>query len=193
MAGIQINVRTDFRDIRAQIAQLQDGPIRSAAARALNRAATTARKEAVTELKDRFGLKTRSLNKRIRRITATRARIVATLEARDYDPPLSSLSPRWRRNPRTPVGASVKFPGGGRVTVPGAFVAPTRYGRDAVFRRAGAARTPLQFLRASDIGLPTLVKAFLEQPIVRKMTDVGRRRFAEEFEREIRIRTTGIR
>jgi hypothetical protein len=192
MAGLQINVKTDFRGIDAQLRQLKDGTIRSAAARALNRASTTARKEAVAELKGRFGLKTRSLTKRIKRRTATRASLQSILEAFDYDPPLSTLSPRWRRFPRTPVGASVKFPGGGRVTVPGAFVAPTKYGRDAVFRRTGQARTPLKFLRASDIGVPTLVKAFLEQPIVRVMTDTGQREFARVFEREIRLRTTGV-
>lgn len=202
MAGVQFNVKTDFRDIDAQLRQLKDGTIRSAAARALNRASTTARKEAVAELKDRFGLKTRSLTKRIKRRTATRANLESILEAFDYDPPLSTLSPRWRRFPRTPVGASVKFPNGGRVTVPGAFIGRTNYGRDAVFRRTGEPRSKvrpgrhtdeaIKFLRASDIGVPTLVKAFLEQPIVRVMTDTARREFERVFEREIRLRTTGV-
>jgi len=228
-AGLFVNVKSNFAEINADIKRLSEGQIRSATARALNRAGKTARKEAVEELKDRFGLKTRSLTKRIRQTTATRAQLATVLKAFDYDPALSSLSPKWSRKPLTPGGASIKLPGGGRFTVLGSFVAATTRGGKplsfggvpavgpgnksgiGVYIRTGGTykggRTrsryqerqgksghgyPIKFLRASDIGLPTLVKAFLEPPVVRRMRETAERRFSEEFEREIRARAAGF-
>jgi hypothetical protein len=47
-------------------------------------------------------------------------------------------------------------------------------------------------MRFSDIGLPTLAKAFLENAVTAKMTATGRRRFAEEFTREIDYRVSKL-
>jgi hypothetical protein len=83
------------------------------------------------------------------------------------------------------MGATVQVPGRGRVVVPGAFVARTPYKRDAVFRRIGRERRPLKFLRASDVGLPTVSAAFLQAAADAGLQGKAREKFARELAHEM--------
>ena len=138
-------------------------------------------------IRRQLGLPAKGLRKRLRIERAKRGLLVARVRARDYDPALSRFRVVWGRT--KPVGASVALPGRGLVTVPGAFVAPTRYGRDGVFRRAGQGRYPIKFLRASDAGLPTLGAAVLQARV--DLERRGAERFRVEFERDLRFRARG--
>jgi len=184
---VKINVAVDTRAIALQLDALRDNIVAPAAASALNRTATSVRAEAVRFIRRTLPLPAKSIRNRLRVERATKASLAARIVAtRDYDPPLSTFDPKWRQ--RQPVGASVKLPGRARQTVAGAFVARTRYGRDAVFLRVSSARTPLKFLRASDIGLPTVASAFLQAGADASVLALARERFRANFQRELTFR-----
>lgn len=173
-----INVRAVQRELEALKPRIAERVIVAS----LNRAITGVRTEAVKELRRVFNLPARGLRNRLLIRKATRARAEAAIYVkRDYDPPLAFFRPRWRQ--RQPGGATVQLRAGQRTTVAGAFVATTRYGRPGVFRREGQERTPLVFLRSSDAGGPTLVKALLEDSANRSLRGSGRQRFIAEARR----------
>lgn len=186
MTGFSIDVTFGTRALQARLDALQANIAERVVVNALNRAITTVRTEAVRQAREAVQLPARSLGKRMRVGKASRARPTATLAVRDYDPPLYLFKPRWRQ--RQPVGATVELRKGARQAVAGAFIAPTRYGRLAVFRREGRERSPLKFLRASDVGGPTVAEVLLENSVQRAMRRKGR----ETFEREA-LRLAGQR
>ena len=182
-----IGASFDTRGARLQLDALARDALPQAVARALNRTATSARADAIRAIRRELPISARSLRGRLRITGANRSRLQATVAARrDYDPPLALFSPRWRQ--RQPVGATVKLPGRGRQAVPGAFVARTNYGRDAVFRRVGRERKPIKFLRASDIGAPTVSAAFLQTLAEGAVLSRARARFSREMANELRFR-----
>jgi len=183
MAGIQLDLTVQTQALRRELAALQSDIADRVVVQALNRAITGVRADAVRALRETFTLPASALRKRMNIRRATRATLSAAIFLRrDFDPPLYLFKPRWRQ--RQPVGATVQLgKGGGRQSVPGAFVARTRYGRDAVFKREGPGRTPLVFLRASDIGGPTIAKALLERAAQQSLRQSGRTRFVNEARR----------
>lgn len=181
---IDIDVRFDDSALRRQLGRIRFDVVERSTVRALNRAATSVRAEAVKAVRKELALPAKGLRRRFVIDRARRGLWFAKVRARDYDPPLSRFRVVWARG--RPVGASVAVPGRGLVQVPGAFVARTSYGRDGVFRRVGPSRYPIKFLRASDAGLPTVGAA-----VLRAKVDLERRgaeRFRVEFERDLRYR-----
>ena len=184
---MKIDVALDARDITRQIGRLRNDVIPQAAASALNRTSTTVRAEAVRYIRAQLPLPAKSIRNRLTLQRAAKTRLMARIVAkRDYDPPLSVFGPKWAQ--RQAGGATVKLPGRARQTILGAFVAKTRYGRDAVFRRVGSARTPLKFLRASDVGLPTVSAAFLQAGADASIQRLTRDKFRQNLAREINFR-----
>ena len=184
---MKIDMRVDARAVTLQLDRLRADVIGPAASRALNRTATSVRAEAVRAMRRTLPLSAKSLRSRLKIESSNQRTLTARIVARrDYDPSLGQFSPTWRQ--RQPGGATVKLPGRPRQAVAGAFVARTRYGRDAVFRRVGRARTPLQFLRASDIGLPTVSAAFLQAAGDAALTRYARDKFRGFLAREIQFR-----
>lgn len=184
---ISIDVRFDDRALRLQIDKLHDAQVTAATVRALNRTVVTVRASSAREIRAALALPIAAIKKRLSATRATRSTLTAIIKARDYDPSLMRFSPRWRRGQA--VGASVATTGG-RQTIPGAFTGPTTYGRLAVYRRVGRARKPIQFLRASDIGLPTLGKAFMDGRVQAALRVIARARFAQVYEQEVRFRAS---
>lgn len=184
---MRVDVNIDRRRVLLQLDELAKGALPQATARALNRAVSSARAEAIRTIRKDMPLSAKSLRGRLRIFNANRAKLSAAIIARrDLDPPLGLFDPKWRQ--RQPVGATVKMPGKGRQAVPGAFVAQTRYGRAAVFRRVGAGRRPLKFLRASDLGVPTVSALFLQSVADGALLRKARERFARELANEMRFR-----
>ena len=184
---MKLDVGVDVRAISLQLDRMRNDVLAPAAASALNRTATSVRAESVRYIRRQLPLPAKSIRSRLSIERAAKTRLTARIVARrDYDPPLSAFGPRWKQ--RQPGGATVKLPGRARQTIRGAFVAGTRYGRDAVFRRVGKARTPLKFLRASDAGLPTVTGAFLQAGADASVLRLARDRFRANFARELAFR-----
>jgi hypothetical protein len=182
-----IRAQLDARGARVQLDDLARNALPQAVARALNRTATSARAEVIRRIRRELPISARSLRGRLRLFRAQRLRLQASVRAtRDYDPPLGLFAPRWRQ--RQPVGATIKLPGRARQAVPGAFVARTSYGREAVFRRVGRERRPIKFLRASDVGAPTVSASFLQALADGAVVGRAQARFAREIEAEMRFR-----
>lgn len=182
---MKIAARFDVRAATLDLQALADSAVPEAVARALNRTATSVRAQAIRQIRKSLPVTARAMRGRLRIWRASRLRRNAVIAAtRDYDPPLFLFNPKWK--PRQPVGATIRQPGGGRQAVAGAFLASTPYGRPAVFRRVGRARKPLKFLRASDIGLPTVAAAFLQAAADATLLTRARERFAREIANEMR-------
>jgi hypothetical protein len=201
MAGaVNIDVRFDPRAVLGDIQSLSRDLFDRITVQALNRAAAMARTAANREIREQFALPSRTTLKRMSLRKASRATLAAQIRVKDYDPPLARFSPRWKQ--RQKIGASIQFrPKGGRQFVAGAFTAVTKGGGlksgkitgVGVYRREGLARTPIKFLRSSDIGGPTLSGVFLESAVQRAVATVARVQFEKEFTRlaKRRLSTTG--
>jgi len=181
---MKIDLAFDARAVRLQLDRIPQQIIAPAAVRALNRTLTSARSASVKKVRTALPLSAKSIRGRLALERATRSKLVAAIVAkRDYDPGLYLFAPKWRQ--KQPGGATIKMPGRPRQIVSGAFVARTSYGRDAVFRRIGRSRRPIKFLRASDVGLPTIASAFLQAvadgAFQRLTRDTFRRNFAAEL------------
>jgi hypothetical protein len=184
--AIAFDVRFDTRGLRRELDGLQANLVEQTAVRALNRAIVTVRKQAGIEIRKEIPIPARSLTRRMKLKKATRADLTASVKLKDYDPALGIFSPKWRQ--RQPIGATVKLPGKPRQRIAGAFVAQTVHNKPGVFRRVGAARYDIKFLRASDAGLPTLGKAALQVKADGVLNRLGAKRFREEFQRDIASR-----
>jgi hypothetical protein len=196
---MKIDVSVDARAVSLQLDRMRANIIGPAAASALNRTATSVRADAVRSIRALLPLPAGSIRKRLAIERATKTKLTARIVARrDYDPPLGIFAPQWRQ--RQPVGATIKLPGKARQVIAGAFVARTSYGRPGVFRRqvgvqrgkprAGRrADEKLQFLRASDIGLPTITSAFLQAGADAALLGRARERFRAALAREIAFRS----
>lgn len=186
---MKLDLQTDLRSFALRLDAMQ-AEIPKAAARALNRTATTVRAQAVREIRKQVPLSARAFKARVSIERASRTTLTArVLARRDYDPALSRFTPRWRQ--RQAIGASVKVGMAGRQSIAGAFTALTRWGGVGVFRREGRARYPIRFLRASDIGAPTLQKAFLQATTDGAMQRLARDRFRAVLAQELRFRQGG--
>jgi hypothetical protein len=185
---MKIDVSVDARAVSLQLDRMRANIIGPAAASALNRTATSVRADAVRAIRASLPLPAGSIRKRLAIERATKTKLTARIVARrDYDPSLALFSAKWVQ--RQAGGATVKLPGRARQAVQGAFIARTRYGRNAVFRRVGRERRPLKWLRASDIGLPTIASAFLQAGADAALLGRARERFRAALAREIAFRS----
>lgn len=180
-----IDIRVDFdaRALQRRVEGLRREVVDRVAVAALNRAIATVKTAAGREIRRELSLPAKTVSNRLRVRKATSATLEASIRAKDYDPGLNRFSPAWKRGQQG--GAVIKLPGRGRLTVLGAFTGPTRWGGVGVYRREGAGRYPIRFLRASDVGLPTFLGVLMQSAVNASLRRIGREKVTAEFNRLI--------
>lgn len=172
---IKLDVRTDIASVRRQFRGLE-GQIDRAAARALNRAATSVRSVATKEIARESGIRPqRAVRDRLRIRKATPKYLIAEVGIGAWTPNLARF---MARQVKKGVSAAAW---GKRKLYPRVFLA--NKGR-TVFKRVGKERLPIE-----PVFGPKIHKTFLEQKVVEAMRAIGRSRFATEFAREVKRRT----
>jgi hypothetical protein len=148
---------TSAADQIKQYSYLTQSAIRSAAARAINRAATTTRAEVARKIKDDLGLNIGVIKAAIDLDTASArddlSTMKATLTASGKGVPLYQFSPLDRRvnTPRGQrMGVTVRVKGQ-RKLVAHAFIAETRGGHVGIFVRKGRGRFPVKELYSTTV------------------------------------------
>lgn len=159
---IKLSVKSDVRQVAAQLRAYAADMQTRAVPRALNKTATTVRKVARQEIRARFTLKARSIGKRLWIDRATRARPWVDVIARDYPISLASFKAQWTQ--RTAVGARVQIQtAGSGLRLAGAFIRTLpRTGRRAVLMRVGKARLPLRVLTSREVPEAAFTRLFLD-------------------------------
>lgn len=173
MNDVTLSVKEDVRRVLADLERLNrvGGDVYRATASALLRAGTTVVSRASREIAKDSGLPAKLVRGRFGRVENTGARrLRATWRARLSPVPVRVLGTARE----TRRGVSV-----GRRSYPGAFIARSRHGKDAVFRRKGRARLPIEEI------FEPLVNA--DATIRRHLRTTGRERFAIEFRRAARV------
>lgn len=195
-----INIRVDFdaRALQRRVEGLRREVVEKITVSALNRAIATVKTAAGREIRRELVLPAKSVRARLRVQPATAQSLEALIRAKDYDPALSRMKPKWRR--RQPGGAVIQLPQKGRLTVLGAFMGATKYGGQGVYRRTGVQRNEkrgtrkfdenIKFLRASDVGLPTFKGVVMQSSVNRQLLKIGRDKFNAEVVRLMRRRVS---
>ena len=152
-----------MRQAMAALTHIPEGGPK-ALARAINRAAETARTEASRKIREMYYIKHSDIRSTISIRKATASSIAAEVVSRGRPVALTKfrVTPRTvqpRRN--SPVIVRVKRGGGGAVA--GAFVARVSSGHVGVFRRLGQSRLPIQQLYGPSVpqmlGSPDVVRS----------------------------------
>lgn len=205
---MRIDVRSDIADIRRRFANVPERVIKPATVRALNRAATTVRSEAVKEIRATYNLPSKNISSAISIIKATHARLVATIRASGPRIPLYAFDGkpsydsfrilsdgfrgRSKKSKRKPPRITVRVSKSrGRTVVKGSpelkgspFIARMRTGHVGIFQRKSDERLPIKELFSVDV--PSM---FAVKRIVNKLEAVGRTRFAVVLRQELKFRT----
>ena len=115
---MQVDVRADMSRILFQLRQVQDAATNKAAARALNRAATTVRAEASREIRKEYNIKASEIRKEMSIQRATPSRLVSAVKAKGRRLTLLRFNARQNR-----TGVAVTIKKGRRQTIKSAFIA----------------------------------------------------------------------
>lgn len=187
--SVTLDIRSDFKAAQDQMATHQRA-VMTAAVRAMNRTATTVRKDSADELKESYpGLKVSSLKGRMRLTRATRNNPQVTIKYRGSR--ISMMGNfNMRRRGRFGVAFS-KLPWRletveGEIIPPGllqtnAFINKLQRGqRETVLVRIGDRRLPISVLLATGIA-----KAVTEKGVLGHMEKSGRATFNKNFASEL--------
>lgn len=198
---MQIDIKADFKELQKGLDDFKAREIPAAASRALNRAATTVRAQAVDEIRKVFTVKQAAARAVIRVINSNPKSLIAIVRASGKRLSLSDFSTK-----QTPAGVVVQVrKDSSPKLIPHTFIVKGRKGvwlrvvpgtqkTTETYRRGRAkgyrardpkknSDLPVSLLRA--ISMP---KAMVSDKVEAALRKVARKRFRTEFEREIAFR-----
>lgn len=200
---ISIDITADVSRARRKLYRVRDRDVRRAAAVALNRTATTVRKEATKKLKDvvgtELGLGASGLKKSIRmyRASARAGRLLARLVPSGRHLPLINFKAR-----KTKKGVTHSA-WGRRQLAKGAFIAKMPGGHKGVYRRLdsryakrhtqGRPETSSPNLPIKEMFGPSLPREFVNKRVLNRMNRTARVAWPKNFERELAFRLKKLR
>lgn len=164
----------------------------TATVRALNRAATTVRAEARKEIRARYNLQAARVNKVIQIRQASRTNLQATVFAKDARLALALFGARGFKR-RGDVTVQVLRRGARRVVkgnpnLPGKpFIATMKSGHVGIFQRTQASR-PYSKPIMEELFSISIPGALVNSSIGQTLQRVAKKRFNEEFRRELAFR-----
>jgi len=192
---VNVNITSNMRAIAAEVIGEYPKVVRQAAARALNRAATTVRKEASQEIRKVYAVSSSGIKSRLGIAKASPSRLLAIVSATGRPLSLARFKPRVRR-----TGISVEIKRGQRKFIKGAFQIPGRPGvwmrvEDLKSRRPRQKRVrktgsdlPIAFL--TTVSIPS---AFTNDTVFAALERVGFAAFEKNFRAELAFRFGGGR
>ena len=189
---MQVDVRADMSRILFQLRQVQDAATNKAAARALNRAATTVRAEASREIRKEYNIKASEIRKEMSIQRATPSRLVSAVKAKGRRLTLLRFNARQNR-----TGVAVTIKKGRRQTIKSAFIARGKGGNPVVFARGqyvngrfvpGKPRYPITALNT--VSIPVM---FSQKVIVRALERVAGEAFRKNYLSELRFALGQVR
>lgn len=177
---IGVDVRSNLKQVAAEFRQYTEKVTDKALVRALNRALDQSATAANREIRKTYNLKASAVAKTFNKKRTFQGSLLpaATLEIKGARIGLIEFAARQNR---TGVSVSIKV-GGGRKTVPHAFITTVRSGYTGVFRRTGKARYPIKTLRS--ISVP---RAFLNRVVLQAVKAVAVTSFMTNYRQQIKF------
>ena len=147
---MNINIRTNFPDVAAALARLEQSIASQVLARALNKAVEQARTQMSRQIRSEFNLTAGYVRERLRikRAFAKGGQFSLSAELIGGDGRRRSANVIAFNARQLPGGVSVVIRKGNRKTIKGSFIG--NKGR-TVFKRVGKARLPIQPVRTIDV------------------------------------------
>lgn len=183
---IAVSIREDAKQVKRALRGIKGGR-EKVLTRALNKTIRPVQTAAVRGIAKDMRIKQKDVRKAIRLQRANYAHLNAYIEASGKRLPLIAFGARQTRR-----GVSYKSWGGGRKTVPGAFIARMPSGHRGVFirygnkrrqrggRYAGRMRQPIDELKGASIP-----RVFLRQHIERAMRETAKERWQANIRHEL--------
>lgn len=196
---VSLSVRSDVKRAVVELHKLRDDISKKATFRALNRALDKVATETGREIRKEYNVKQRAIVSALRKRRAHPKSLYARLIVEGARLGLIEFAARavnpWnvkgrRRKPGGGVSVQVKV-SGGRKLIKGAFITASTAnnargggseGMRQVWRRAGAARTPIRNLRS--LSVP---QAFANEAVLRALRTVAMDTFNKNFAQQIRF------
>jgi len=192
---IQVDLRGDMTAALRAVDNVSSSVKAASTARALNRAATTVRATARTEIRKRYNIAAGKINKVIQIRPASASRLEALVYAKDKRLPLSSFSTSVLRRSGNVTVSVLK--GRGRKVVKGNPNLPSRPfkqvvgsgGHVGIFQRGpGNARRPYSKPLMTELFSIAIPSGLTNKMIGRILRRVATERFNAEFKRELSFR-----
>lgn len=167
---------------------IPDGVLK-AVVNAINRAAESARTEAVRKVRERYYVKAKDVRETIRIIKATYENQAAVIYAKGSPLTLSKFritpsKPSTKRRKKPIIARVVRGEGG---PIPGAFVARMQSGHIGVFKRAGKTRLPIQELYG-----PSVPQMLGHESVTEYVEEKAKEKLEERLEHEINRLLRGV-
>ena len=191
-SSLTISVESTIKKTVLALEAKTNAAVQASTVRALNRTATSVRKDAVTEIRKKYKLKSGTIRAQMVIVKASRNRLIAQIIASGKRIPLIEFSAR-AVNPWNKPGRSHKRRGGGvsvnmtgaRTLYAGKFIATMpKSGHVGVFERYGGGIRQL-------VGI-SVPRALAERHINAALAKLAAERFAVEFQRDLNYRL-GVR
>lgn len=178
---IQIDVRSNIREVQAEIVALADRVKNKATARALNRALDSAATLANRKVREIYNVRAAAVSRTLSKQRAHPGQIYlrATLTVRGRRMNLYDFGARQTR-----AGVSVKVKvGGPRKVIPGTFIATNSHtGFRGVFVRVGRERYPIRNLRS--VSIPQMIR---NRVVIDALRQTAREVFTRNFRQQVRF------
>lgn len=190
---IRVSVRQEIKAAVLRLEAKSRGLIDASTVRALNRTATTVRKEAAKQIRERYNIKAKAIKRQLHIIRATRQRLVAEIRASGKRIPLIEFvvgrrTPGARRRGGVKARITKKV-----VAYRHAFIAQMPNAHIGVFERSGKfgrrGKAKLEKIRQL-VGI-SIPKAMTEKSVNAALARIAAERFKVEFERDLRFRSGG--
>lgn len=195
--SFRLDIDADISGAQRKLFNMENGVVRQAAARAINRTMSQVNTGAVRELKDEIGqttgLTSTGIKKSIRVVKATRRNLYGSLTPSGRALPLIGFGAR-----QTKAGVTAKS-WGKRKTYKGAFIAKMPSGHKGVFHRVAGkyAKNRKNHTKHSmaieEMYGPSLPKEFSKQKILASMKRIARTVWPKQFERELKYRLSRLK
>ncbi len=182
---VQLDIKSDVdqmvRRMNAGIKQ-----VKPALNSTINRVATTIRKEGVRELSKKTGLKQKKLRESITLIRSRPQTMVAVIKARGRPFNLISFGAKVKRFKGKSVGITAK-PWNQKRFFKGGFLLNVK-GTDVAFKRIGKGKKEIKPMFG-----PGAARESLRDEVIKLYNTIGRRRFKEEFPKQLKFRLDKVR
>jgi hypothetical protein len=202
LVDLNVSVRSNLLQVAAQFDRIADNSLNLAAMRALNRAATTVRKEASSEIRKVYNLTAAVAKAQMKITRATKYSLEAVVTAKGKPIGLIDFSAR-----QTARGVTVKVRrDSGRKLIPHAFVAAGRGGGEQVFLRVvpGTEKTTRLYRekrvrrKGSDLPIVALksvsvARALVSKAVFAALKRVAQSEFVKNFNSEMKYELSKLK
>jgi len=171
-----LNVSMDIREAESMLSFVERMALPKATTRALNKTVKSVQSLAIKLIAKDIGIAQKDVRKSMYILKSKWTKPEASLVAGGKRIPIIGIKAR-----QTKAGVTYRGKGGGRGSIPGAFIATMESGHKSVFKRLSKKRFPLVQLYG-----PSIPKVFIDSALTRAMENHTAERFSKTLAHELK-------